>query len=83
MSIKIALVERLDTYPELLRLAAHFIERGQSVVNIKHGILQPFGHDRPRSLLKLQNEMGVSSAGFGIEIFWEAEEQYVANKIEN
>src|SRR4029453_5835455 len=27
--------------------------------------------------------MRVSSAGLGIEIFWEAEEQYVAKKIEN
>ena len=71
LSIQIALVKRIDAYPELLRLASDLIERRQPVVNIKHGVLQSLGHDRASGLLKFQHEMGVGFAGGVVEIFRE------------
>src|SRR5947207_2733496 len=53
LSIQVALVEFLDPQPELLRLAAHFLERSQTTVNVEHRVLESLGHDRAGSLLKL------------------------------
>src|SRR5207248_11739039 len=53
------------------------------VVNVKDRVLQPLGHDRSRSLLKLKNEVRVRSAFFGIEVWRKAKKQHVAEKVEN
>src|SRR2546430_9428529 len=52
---------------KLLRLAAHFVQRCQPVVNVEDGVLKPLRHDRPRSLLKLQHEIHVLGARFRSE----------------
>src|SRR4029077_4533749 len=72
-----------NAYPNLWRLAAHFIQRRQPVVNVKHGVLEPLGHDRSRSLLKLQNEMHVLGARLGVEVWRKAKEQHIAKEIED
>ena len=53
-----------STIPELLRLAAHFIERGQAIEEIKGRVLQSLGHDRPGALLKFQDEVHMLGARF-------------------
>ena len=76
-------MELLDAQPELLRLAAHFVERSQTIVNVEHRVLESLGHDRAGSLLKLEHEMRVRLARWLIEILRKSEEQNVAQKIED
>src|SRR4029077_6281797 len=72
-----------NAYPKLWRLAAPLLQRRQPVVNVKHSVLEPLGHDRSRSLLKLQNEMRVLGARLGVEVWWKTKEQHVTKKIED
>src|SRR6266542_4000048 len=83
LSINIPLVKRLNTASKPLRLATHFVQRRKPVVNVKDGVLQSLGHDRSRGLLKLQNEIRVLGARFGIEVWRKTKEQHVAEKIED
>src|SRR5207237_10815862 len=71
------------TDAELLRLCAQFVERGEAVVNVKHRVLYSLGHNRPGELLKFQCEMLVRRALFRWEIFREAQQQKIAQKIED
>ena len=66
-----------------MRLAAHFVQRCQPVVNVEDGVLKPLRHDRPRSLLKLQHEIRVLGARFGVEVWRKTKEQQVTKKIED
>ena len=52
-----------DPRSELLRFAAHFVQRRQPVENVKSRVLDSLGHDRAGVLLKFQNEMLVSRRG--------------------
>ena len=76
-------MKRIEADSKLLRLAADFVERSQPVVNVKHGVLVSFGHDRPRGLLKLEDKMRVRGACVVIEIFRKPEEQNIAQKIKD
>ena len=83
LPLAIALVKFVDADPEMLRLAADFVQRGQPVVNVERRILQALRHDRPGALLEFQNEMRVLGARFLVQIFRKTEEQNVAQKIED
>src|SRR4029077_4592762 len=76
-------MKRIEADSELLRLAADFVERSPPVVNIKHGVLESFGHDWPCGLLKLEDKMRVRSAGVVIDIFRKPEEQNIAQKMKD
>src|SRR3954454_22659499 len=76
-------MKNVNPDPELLRLAADFVERSQPIVNIKRSILEPLRHDWTGDLLKLQNEVRVLLARFRIEIFRETEQQNIAQEIKN
>lgn len=41
-----------DAKSEEFRIAAHFVKRDQSVVDVKYCILQPLGHERAGVLLQ-------------------------------
>ena len=49
-------MEGVHAGPEVLRLAAHLVERDQAVVDVEDGVLQSLGHHRPRDLLELHRE---------------------------
>src|SRR5205807_8374037 len=83
MSIQISFVKTVDAQPELLRLAAHFVEGRQTVVNIERGILQAFRHDRPGKLLKFKHELHVLLARLRIQVRRKTKKQNVAKEIEN
>src|SRR5207302_6602662 len=83
MSIQVAFMKRIDAQPELLRLSADFVQRGQPVVNVKRRIFESFRHDWPGELLKLEHKMHVLLARLRVEIFRKAEQQNVAQKIED
>src|SRR4051794_41526754 len=76
-------MELLDRAAEALRLAPDLIQRGETIVDIKDRILEPFRHDRAGSLLKLQDELSVGHARFVVEVLRKTEEQYVAQIIED
>ena len=76
-------MEVFDADPEMLRLAADFVQRREPVVNVKGGVLEPLRHDRPGALLKFQNEMHVRGARLVVEVFRKTEKQNVAQKIED
>ena len=73
----------VDAEAEMLRLASHFVQRRQPVVNIERRVLEPLRHDRPGALLEFQNEMRVRLPRFVVEIFRETKEQNVAQEIED
>ncbi len=83
LALAIVPVKSFHAQSEALRFAADFVQRGQPVVDVKSGILQPLGHDRPGCLLEFQDEMDVLFAGFVVEVFRETEEQDVAQEIED
>src|SRR5262249_1112356 len=83
MSIQIPLVKRIDAETKLLRFAADFIERRETVVNVEHRVFETLGHDRSGELLKLQDEMDVLLARLRIQIFREPKKQNVAKEIED
>src|SRR5438445_1547084 len=81
MSIQVAFVKCVDTQPELLRLAAHFVERGQTVVNVEHRVLESLRHDRPRELLEFEHEMHVLFACLRIQVFRKPESRMSRRKL--
>src|SRR6267378_7965544 len=83
MSIQIAFVKCLNTQAELLRFATHFVERGQTVVNVEYRVFESLRHDRPGELLEFEHEMHVLLARLRIEVFRKSEKQNVAEKIED
>src|SRR5947207_12789267 len=83
MSIQISLVKCIDTQPELLRFAAHFVERRKPVINIERRILETFCHDRPGELLKSEHKLHVLFAPLRIQVFRKLEKQNVAEEVEN
>ena len=83
MSIQIAFVKCLDTQPELLRLAADFVERRQTVINVEHRVLESLRHDRPGELLEFENEMHVLLARLHIQVLRETKKQNVAEEIKD
>ena len=61
---------------EPLRITADFIQRNQSVVNIKGRIFKAFGRQRSRQLLELNNDFfnilrrpGIVFAGLPTDLF--------------
>src|SRR5438874_5268793 len=82
MSIQVSIVKRLDAQFELLWLAAHFVERGQTVVNVKHSVLETLRHNRTGELLKFKDEMHVLFAPLCIQVLRKSKKQNVAKKIE-
>src|SRR6266700_187884 len=82
MSIQVSIVKRLGAQPELLWLAAHFVERGQTVVNVKHGVLETLRHNRAGALLKFEDEMHMLFAPLCIQVLRKSKKQNVAEKIE-
>ena len=76
-------MKRLNAQPKELRFAADFVQRGQSVINIKHRVLESLGHDRAGELLKLEHEMRVRGALLLIEVFRKTKEQKIAQKIKD
>src|SRR6202022_2823830 len=68
---------------ELLRFAADFVQRNETIVNVKRGVLEPLRHDRAGELLELEHEMNVRFARLFVEVFRKSEKQNVAQKIEN
>src|SRR5438067_13494710 len=83
MSIQISLAKCIDTQRELLRFAAHSVERRKPVINIERRILETFCHDRPGELLKSEHKLHVLFAPLRIQVFRKPEKQNVAEKIEN
>ena len=83
MSIQIPLMKRVDAEPELLRLAANFVERGESIVNVKRRVLETLRHDGAGELLKLEHEIRVLLARLDVQIFREPKQQNVAQEIED
>src|ERR1700730_3449998 len=83
MPIQVSLVKGVDTQAELFRLAAHFVERGQTVVNVEDRVFETLGHDRPGELLKFEHEMHVLFARLRIQVFRKTKKQNVAEKIED
>ena len=69
--------------PEMLRFASDFIERRQPVIDIKGGILEPLGHDRPGALLEFKHEIHVQLAFRRIDIRRKFHEQYITQKFKN
>src|SRR5713101_791629 len=69
MLIQVAFVKCVDTQAELLRLAAHFVERGQTVVNVEHRVFESLRHDRPGELLEFEHEIHVLFACLRIQVF--------------
>jgi hypothetical protein len=76
-------VELVDRQPEVVRLAADFVERGQSVVDVEGGVLDPLGHDRAGRLLELHHELALAGAVFPLVSDRVAEEQEVADEVED
>src|SRR5438105_4047217 len=83
MSVEVSIVKRFGAQPELLWLAAHFVERGQTIVNVKHGVLETLRHNRAGELLKFEDEMHVFFAPLCIQVFRKPKKQNVPEKIED
>src|ERR1700747_1425400 len=80
---KVALMKRFHAQTEELRFAADFVQRRQTVVDIKDRVLQSLRRDRSGELLKLENELRVRGALFFVEVFRKTKEQKIAQKIKD
>src|SRR4029077_2293940 len=76
-------MKRVHAETEDLRFAAHFVQRRQTVEDIKDGVLQSLRRDRSGELLKLENERRVRAALFFVEVFRKMKEQKIAQKIKD
>ena len=71
-------MKRLNAGTELLRLAAHFVQRSKSIESIKRSVFNALRHDWSGALLELQNKMDMSSVRLVVEIFRETEQEQIA-----
>jgi hypothetical protein len=76
-------VELGEIDPELLWLAAHLIERDETIVCIEGGVFDPLCHDRAATLLKLHHEPDMRSPLLRSEIFREAQQQNSSKEIKH
>src|SRR5437879_13893798 len=76
-------MKRFHAQTEELRFAADFVQRRQTVVDIKDRVLQSLRRDRSGELLKLENELRVRGALFFVEVFRKTKEQKIAQKIKD
>src|ERR1051326_960093 len=83
LSMQVQLVKCLYARSKLLRLSAPLVQRCQPVVNVKHSVLERFGHDRPCGLLEFQDEMRVRGAFGSIQLCRDMKEQHVPQIIED
>src|SRR5262249_46633754 len=79
----VLLMKSFQADPELLRMPSHLIEGGESVKDVKGSILQSFGHDWARALLKLQDELELQPASSVVEFIEFLQEQNISEKIKN
>src|SRR5437660_649799 len=76
-------MKRLHAETEELRFAADFVQRRQTVVDIRDRILQSLRHDRPGELLKLENELRMGGALLFVEVFRKTKEQKIEQEIKD
>jgi hypothetical protein len=76
-------VELGEINPELLWLAAHLIERDETIVCIEGGVFDPLCHDRAATLLKLHHEPDMRGPLLRSEIFREAQQQNSSKEIKH
>src|SRR4051794_14671158 len=69
-------MESRDGISEAVRVAAHLVERDQSIEDIEGGVLGALGHHRPARLLEPGDELQAL-------LVFARFEQYLADEIEN
>src|SRR5205085_7881802 len=67
----------------MLRLAAHFVERDETIVNIERRVFESLRHDWRGALLEFQDEMLMRGARFLVEVLGKTQQQNIAQKIED
>ena len=74
----------LHAHAEFVGGGAHLVQRNKTVVNIKGGIFQAFGHHRSGELLKFQSKCQALLASIGRgTVGGRLQQKNVANEIEN
>src|SRR5262245_49794771 len=76
-------VKNCGSNTKSLGVAAYFVERNESVVNVEGGIFQAFGHYGSRNLLEPQRKANQLSSIVWLKVFKVMKQQDVSNEVEN